>query len=130
MIQFDVTARHLEIDDKMRAYVDEKLSRLDRTAHKSLHIKRGKAILEHDKSGREGNQFVCDVTLSVAGTDLHAREATMNIYAAIDICEAKLRAQIGRHKEKVRGRQRGGLFAKLWGRRAVDQASQVEPTDS
>lgn len=121
MIALQVSGRHFEIDEKVRAYLEDKIGGLDRVAGRHIAVKGATVVLEQDKSGREGNQFVCEITLEVPGPDLHAKEATMNMYAAIDICEAKLRSQLGRQKDKLTGgKRRGGLFAKLWGRRAVE----------
>ena len=56
--------------------------------------------VEDDASGREDNRYVCEAVMTVRGTTLVSREATVNIYAAIDIVEAKLKSQLAKYKEK------------------------------
>ncbi len=117
MITLATTGRHFELDDKITKYLDQKIGRLDKYLPRNHRDGlQGKVVLELDKSGREDNQCVCEIMFEVKGEQMQAREATVNMYAAIDICEQKLKSQVLRYKSKhepsnYRGRK---LFAKLW----------------
>jgi ribosome-associated translation inhibitor RaiA len=54
----------------------------------------------------------------VPGDTLLSKEGTLNMYAAIDIVEAKLKAQIRSYKEiRVKEPRRGRMLTRLLGRR-------------
>ena len=101
MIKLDIKARNFEIDAKMKAYVDDKIGGLEKYLPRDV---RGNVtamvVLEDDPSGREDNRFVCETVMTVQGTQLVSREGTINIYAAIDIVEAKMKLQCVKYKEK------------------------------
>ena len=120
MIKLEIVGRHFDVDDKVREYLSEKIASLDKYAPREHRDFTGQVILEEDASGREGNRFVCEVNLEPDGTTLHAKEGTVNIYAAIDICEAKLKAQLAKYKAKHSVDRGQGLRSKLWGQRHSD----------
>ena len=107
MIKLHITGHNYEMDDRVVAYLEKKIASLDRYLPKTAKATTGKVLLIEDPSGKEDNHFVCEASIAVPGNDLQAREATANIYAAIDIVEAKLKAQAVRYKEKHSPRHLG-----------------------
>jgi putative sigma-54 modulation protein len=102
MIKYDLTARNLEVDAKMKSYVDDKIAGLEKYVPRTARIATTcTVILEDDPSGREDNRFVCEAIISAPGAKMVSREGTINIYAAIDIVEAKLKSQLTKYKEKT-----------------------------
>jgi len=100
-MKFEVTGRHLEVDKKMLSYVEDKLDDLDKYIPRAIRpAAHALVTLELDLSGREDNQYVAEVILTVPGGPIVSKEATLNIYAAIDIVEAKLRSQLETYKAK------------------------------
>src|SRR3954453_9916373 len=101
MIRLQTTGRHFELDDKILAYVDQKLGKLDkylpRPARNGLA---GAVVLEFDESLTQDTQCICEAQIEVKGERMFARESTMNMYAAIDICEQKLKNQVLTYKSK------------------------------
>lgn len=131
-MKIELTGRNFEIDSKIRAYADEKLGSLEK-----FLVKGGKeathaaVVLEEDVSGREDNRFVCDAVLVVPGARLVAREGTVNMYAAIDIVEAKLQAQLVKFKEKHgESPRRGKLLSRWTGRSAGEAEAPLEPEET
>jgi ribosomal subunit interface protein len=131
MIKVELTTRNLEIEDKIRAYVEDKIGGLDK--YLPRHARGNvscEAVLTDDPSGREDNRYVCDVVMSVPGSKVVSREATINIFAAVDICEAKLKVQLVKYKEKHTTEPRRARMLSRWiGRKpAVDtEAPEQEP---
>jgi putative sigma-54 modulation protein len=112
MIKLNVSGNNYELTDKIREYIDEKIGRLEKylpkNAREGVH---GTIILTLDESGREDNQCVCEVDIKAGTGSFQAKEATLNMFAAIDIVEAKLKAQIGKFKDKHNPQQhRGQIF--------------------
>ena len=125
MIALQITGRNYELDDKIRDYVDRKIGALDRFLPKKAPAITGEVILQKDNSNRENNSFVCEVLLDIPGERFQAQEGTMNMYAAVDIVEQKLKQQILTYKSKhepARNRRRM-LFGKMFGR---DQATNPD----
>ena len=102
MIRCEVATKRFELDDKLRTYIDDKIGSLDKyMPRKMRQAASASVMLEDDAGGREDNRHVCEVVLTICGTTMVSREGTVNMYAAIDIVEAKLKSQIAKFKEKV-----------------------------
>ncbi|HEY6736581.1 MAG TPA: ribosome-associated translation inhibitor RaiA [Candidatus Saccharimonadia bacterium] len=129
-MKIEITSRNFELDEKIRAYTNEKIGSLEKYAAHRKDTVHAAVVLEEDVSGREDNRYVCDVVLAVPGTRLVAREGTVNMYAAVDIVEAKLRGQLVKHKEKRADGPRRGRFLSRWlGRSAgepVTESGEIE----
>lgn len=129
MIRTDVTSRNFEADDKVKAYIDDKIGSLERFVPKNQrNSMKAQVVLQGDPSGREDNRFVCEAIVTVSGQKFVANEGTVNIYAAIDIVEAKLKSQMVEHKAKHSPRQ-GKLMSRIF-RRQSEQSEVAEPTES
>lgn len=101
MITLQITGRHYELDTKIIAYTQKKLGGLDKYLPKrSREGVHGKVVLEFDEAHIQSQQCICEVNVEVKGERLHAKEATINMYAAIDICEQKLKSQVLTYKSK------------------------------
>ena len=100
MIKLHITNKDFEQTEGITEYVERKIGGLDRYLPRSVHDVAGLVILEHDRSGREGNEYICEAKLEIPGPNAEAREATINMYAAVDIVEAKLKVQIKKFKDK------------------------------
>jgi putative sigma-54 modulation protein len=103
-MQFSVTARNLEITPALRAYAEEKLSRLTRYLENivSLHV-----VLSVNK-----HRQTAEVTLRVRDLTIRAEEEGDDLYSSIDLVAEKLERQILRYKERIlahaaRGGNRG-----------------------
>jgi putative sigma-54 modulation protein len=99
--KFDLKGVHTTIDTTVQKYVTKKIGNLDKylpRAHRdSVH-----AVVELKQAAKakEQKKYTCDVILHLPhGGTLHAAESTMNMFAAIDIVETKLKLQIKKHKE-------------------------------
>jgi ribosomal subunit interface protein len=125
MITLQITGRHFELDDKITDYVDRKIATLDKYLPKHCKAVFGTVVLAKNKSNRQDNEYCCEIILEVPGERMQAGEATVNMYAAVDICEQKLKQQILRFKERhepARNR-RQRLFAKMLGRDEITTAN-------
>jgi ribosomal subunit interface protein len=99
MIQkFEISSVHTKVDDDLRKYVIKKIGRLDRyiSRHmrKTVHIE---VKLKENKS-KDKNQYTCETVVYLPQEVLNVKETTINMYAAIDIVEDKLRTQLRKYK--------------------------------
>ncbi|HET7059772.1 MAG TPA: ribosome-associated translation inhibitor RaiA [Candidatus Saccharimonadales bacterium] len=117
--KFEVQGVHTTVDDSLRKYVNRKIGSLDRYLSKhdrqSAH---GEVILRESKS-KKTDHCSCEAILRLPQQTLVAKERAMNMYAAVDIVEAKLKQQIKKYKEKHEsGKQRRHVFARFSRRQA------------
>ena len=106
MITLHITGHNYEMDQKVRDYVEDKIGLLDKYLPRHAKNMTGNVKLSYDVSGREDNCYSCETQLEVPGPNLEAKEATLNIYTAIDIVAAKLKSQAKKYKDKHTGRRR------------------------
>lgn len=123
MIELQVSGNNYELGDKIKDYVQEKIGELEKFLPKNVREGvKGNVTLTVDVSGREGNQCICEANIPVKGAVLEASEATLNMYAAVDICAAKLKSQILKYKEKHSPRQnRAKVFVSKLMRRSAQE---------
>lgn len=98
--KMEINGIHTEVDADLRKYVDRKIGRMDRYmpthARKSAHaeVKLKEAKIKAKK------ECTCEVILHLPHDTIATKETTMNMYAAIDIVETKLKNQLKKYKEK------------------------------
>lgn len=98
--RIEVSGVHMEVGEDLHKYVIRKISRLEkyipRQARESVHIevklKEGKA---RDKQAR-----TCEVLMHLPHGNITISETTINMFAAVDIVEEKLKAQLQRYKQR------------------------------
>lgn len=94
-MQIEITGHNVEVTQALRAYVTEKLERLER------HF--GNLIGAHVVLKLEKIEHFAEATVSVGGrtNPIHADAIAEDMYAAIDGLIDKLDRQVRRHKDKV-----------------------------
>lgn len=111
MIQkIDTTGINLELNDDIKKYVGRKIGRLDkyltRHARESVHAE----VKLRQTNNRLGNKYECEVLLYVPGEVVQAKESTLNMFAAVDIVEEKLKNQLVKYKA---AHSHPGLFGRV-----------------
>ncbi len=96
----NITGVKYDLDEATKRYVIKKIGRLDRYlprhARKSAYadVKLKKVNRDH------GNKYEAEVIIHVPEKTLTAKDATVNVLAALDIVESKLAAQLHKYKEE------------------------------
>jgi len=98
-MQINITGHHVDITPALRAYVEEKLERLERHFD---NITNAHVILEIEKDRQKA-----EATINVSRGRVYADSEDENMYAAIDSLADKLDRQIKKHKEKLKDHHRG-----------------------
>ena len=99
-MQLNLSGHHIEITDSMRAYVEEKLAKLERHFD---HVTNVQVILSVEKQRQKA-----EATVHLAGNDVFAEATNEDMYAAIDALIDKLDRQVLKHKEKVKSHRGNG----------------------
>lgn len=114
--KFEIQGVHTVVDDKLRAYVTKKIGGLDKyiarhsreSAHAEIHLKEGKA------KSKSNDHRTCEVTLHLPKQTIVIKETARNMYAAVDIVEAKLKNQLQKYKDlHGNGKTHRRLFARF-----------------
>lgn len=97
--RLEVKGVHTEVPEKLHKYISNKIGRLDRFIGKHARDSvRTEVILKEARSD-DRKDCICEVVMHLPKEKITVQEATMNMYAAIDIVEAKLRNQLRKYKQ-------------------------------
>ena len=97
--KFEITGVHVDTDEKLKKYVTKIVGKLEKyiprqareSAHVDVKLKESKA--QNDK------KCEAEIIMHLPHDTLTAKEATVNLFAAVDIVEAKLVNQLKKYKE-------------------------------
>jgi putative sigma-54 modulation protein len=103
-MQYSVTFRHMEPSDHLKEYGREKLARLEKFLDSVLDAE---AIFTVEKFRHKA-----EVVLTSNSLKIKAEEETDDMYSALDLVVDKLEKQIKRHREKLKGHNKGWAAAK------------------
>jgi putative sigma-54 modulation protein len=92
-MQFSVKGRSLEITPALRAYAEEKLSRLTRYLENIVSMHVVLSVAKHRQ--------IAEVTLRVRDLTIRGEEEGDDLYSCIDLVVEKLERQILRYKERI-----------------------------
>lgn len=113
--KIDITAQHIELTDDLKKYVNKKVGRLDR--YMSRHAKRSvhAEVKLKEQSAKKNSKCTAEVILHMPNETITASDSTLNIFAAIDIVEAKLKNQLKKYKDKTTTHKsdRKGIIARI-----------------
>lgn len=115
MIQkLEIHGVHAEVDKKLRDYVHKKIGRLDhymsRHVRESVHAE----VFLKESKVKNKKQSTCEVVLHLPQENITTSESTLNMFAAVDIVERKLKNQLKRYKDTHHSAQlHRRLYAKL-----------------
>jgi putative sigma-54 modulation protein len=92
-MQVNLTARHMDLTDSIRNYVNEKFGKLERHFD---HVTNVNVILSIEKTRQ-----MAEASFHVSGQDIFADTEHEDMYAAIDGLVDKLDRQLLKYKEKI-----------------------------
>jgi len=92
-----VTFRRMEPTESLRAYAEEKLSKIKKYLDSPMEAH---VVLEVEKF-----RHMADVTVNVDGTRIKAYEETEDMYSAIDMVMDKIENQVKKHRSRLRERR-------------------------
>lgn len=112
--KMEIRSVHTNPDDKLKKYVTKKIGHLDK--YLSRHSKQSahaEVLLKEAKSS-DKKQCTCEVVLHLPKETIMVAESTLNMYAAVDIVETKLKQRLQKYKDRHQnGKMHRRLFARL-----------------
>lgn len=99
MLRIEINGVHTKVDPKLQRYIYKKIGNLEkylpRNARRSAHAE----VKLLEKRAKDKNQCTCEVILHVPIENITVRETTVNMYAAVDIAEEKLKHSMRKYKD-------------------------------
>ncbi len=96
--RLEINAIHTDVGDDLRKYVNKKIGKLDkyipRQARESAHAE----VKLKGSNSKGKKQYTCEVILTLPHGVITTKETTLNMFAAVDIVETKLKNQLKRYK--------------------------------
>jgi putative sigma-54 modulation protein len=98
MERLDISGVHLQVDDDLRKYVHKKVGHLDRYIPKNSRLSAHAEVRLKEAKAKDKKECTCEVVLYLPQEVISVKESTVNMYAAVDIVEAKLKSQLQKYK--------------------------------
>jgi putative sigma-54 modulation protein len=102
-MQLIVQGKKIQITDRLRTYVEDKVGRLD---HYLSTITEARMELTTEKTRSLEDRQVAQLTVRSKGVILRSEERSGDIFTSVDMVMDKMKRQIDRYKRKRRNRYR------------------------
>jgi putative sigma-54 modulation protein len=94
----DTAGINVELGDDIKKYITKKLGRLDKYVPRHARQTLRAEVKLRETNNRLGNKYECEVIFHLPGGQIQAKDATLNMFAAVDIVEAKIKNQLVKYK--------------------------------
>lgn len=120
MIKFSIRGENLEVTDALRAYVEEKVAKIEKyfNADQELSAKVNLKVYREKTSKVE-------VTIPLGSITLRAEDISQDMYGSIDLVVDKIERQIRRNKTKIEKKNRQKVSTgQIFTEELVEQAEE------
>ena len=90
---------HMTVDEDLTKYVMKKIANLDKYMSKHVRESVHAEVWLKESKAKDKRKLTCEAKMTLPKDVLITSETTLNIYAAVDIVEAKLKNQILKYKD-------------------------------
>jgi putative sigma-54 modulation protein len=92
-MKINLRGRNIDITPALQEYVEKRLNRMERFFNSPIEAQVALSVIKEN--------HIVEVTISMGGLLLRGEEATLDMYASIDLVVDKLERQIRKHKTKI-----------------------------
>lgn len=105
-----IKGRNVAVTDALKEYTDEKLVRVHKLLRqrKIDEVTRVEVELKVEKNPSISEPCIAEATIFTRGPVIRAREASTDMYAAIDLVTDKLTRRVKKYHDKAHGKTRKG----------------------
>lgn len=97
--KLEINGVHTVLDADLKKYITKKIGRLDRFFPKNARESAHAEVFVKEIKQKGAKQCVCEVILHLPKGTIIIKEGTLNMFAAVDIVETKLKNQIKKYKD-------------------------------
>jgi putative sigma-54 modulation protein len=123
-MQIEIKGRNTQISDELREHVEK---RFRKVANQVSELARLEVELTEERNPAIVDNMIAEATLTLKGVTLRARDQARDLRHAINLCEDELSRQVKRHREKRRGRRKGGTAESIRTASAPEVESGTQP---
>ncbi|HET9098175.1 MAG TPA: ribosome-associated translation inhibitor RaiA [Candidatus Saccharimonadales bacterium] len=98
--KIEISKVHTTADQNLTKYVNKKIGGLDKYIPRQARGDAQTEVFLKESKAKNNNCFTCEVTLSLPHQQIVVSESALNMYAAVDIAEAKLKVQLKKYKDQ------------------------------
>jgi ribosomal subunit interface protein len=99
MLKLTIKGVNLTITEDLDKYVIKKIGKLDKYISKNLRDSAHAQIYLKEAKIKNKKELTCEAVLHLPHEEFVTKETTVNIFAAVDIVEAKLKNHLRKYKE-------------------------------
>lgn len=112
--KLEIHGVHAEVDKKLHSYVLRKIGKMDRYMNRKVRESVHAEVFLKERMIKAKKECTCEVVLHLPKETVTTKETTVNMFAAVDIVEAKLKNLLKKYKDTHHGAQlHRRLYAKL-----------------
>jgi putative sigma-54 modulation protein len=123
-MQIEVKGRNTQVSDELREYVERRFTKV---AKQVSELARLEVELKEERNPAIADNVSAEATLVLKGVTLRAHDQARDLKHAINLCEEELSRQVKRHREKRRGRRKGGAAESIRTAGAPDLEGGTQP---
>ncbi len=99
MVRLEISGVQAPVDDKLKRYIRRKIGGLDRFVPRRVRKTTYVEVRLKETGAKDKNQCTCEAILHLPQETIAISETTVNMYAAVDIAEEKLKHRLRKYKE-------------------------------
>lgn len=100
MIQkFEISGVHTELSEDIKKYARKKIGKLDKYMTRNVAKAAHAEVILKEAMRKTRKECTAEVVLHLPHETITTKETTINMFAAVDIVEAKLKNQLKKYKE-------------------------------
>ena len=99
-----ITGKNFEVDSELETYVSKKINKLAKYVPKHAKKTAHASVTLTQEKSKKKESFQAEIILVLPHGELVAKDSTVNMYAAVDIVEAKIKNQLRKYKSTHSGR--------------------------
>ncbi len=114
-MKIDINSQHFTLNEDIKKYVVKKINKLERQVPRRVRESTHAVVVLKENAKKKTDRFACEVRMHLPQQELVVEEATINMFAAVDIVEARLKNQLSKYHSKYSEHRtdRKGVMKKL-----------------
>lgn len=97
--KIEITGVHMDVDKKLHDYVMKRIGKLDRYMSRHVRESAHAEVFLKEAMRKSRKECTCEVVMHLPKETIIVKESTVNIYAAVDIVNTKVKNQLKKYKE-------------------------------
>lgn len=98
--KLEIAGVHTKVGDDLKKYVTKKIGKLDRYIPRKARESAHAEVKLIESKAKDKKECTCEVILHLPHGTITVKESTLNMFAAVDIVESRLKNLIKSYKDK------------------------------